>query len=55
MTQMTIHGYEGAGSPDRADALIVAYDGLFPKMTMRKPDISKFEWRSSGRGGFLAS
>lgn len=55
MTQMTIHGYEGAGSPDRADALVWLMTELFPKMTMRKPDISKFEWRSSGRGGFLAS
>lgn len=35
MTQMTIHGYEGAGSPDRVDALVWALSDLFPDMTER--------------------
>jgi phage terminase large subunit-like protein len=42
MTQMTIHGYEGAGSPDRADALVWLMTELFPDMVERVPDVSKF-------------
>ena len=33
MTQMTIHGYEGPGSPDRVDALVWAMTELFPDVT----------------------
>lgn len=32
MTQMTTFGYEGAGSPDRVDALVWAMSDLFPAM-----------------------
>lgn len=32
MTQMTTFGYEGAGSPDRVDALVWAMTDLFPSM-----------------------
>lgn len=32
MTQMTSNGYQGAGSPDRLDALVWAMTDLFPDM-----------------------
>lgn len=32
MLQMTSHGYEGSGSPDRLDALVWAMADLFPEM-----------------------
>jgi predicted phage terminase large subunit-like protein len=35
MTQMTTFGYEGAGSPDRVDALVWAMTDLFPAMVGR--------------------
>lgn len=50
MTQMTIHGYEGAGSPDRVDALVWLMTELFPGMTERVPDASKFVIAPSTRG-----
>lgn len=42
MTQMTTSGYEGDGSPDRVDALVWAMTELFPGMTERVADASKF-------------
>lgn len=42
MTQMTTHGYEGDNSPDRVDALVWLFTELFPDMTDRVPDASKF-------------
>lgn len=36
MTQMTVNGYEGEGSPDRVDALVWAMTELFPSMTERQ-------------------
>jgi predicted phage terminase large subunit-like protein len=36
MTQMTTFGYEGAGSPDRVDALVWAMTDLFPSMVSRQ-------------------
>jgi predicted phage terminase large subunit-like protein len=35
MTQMTTFGYEGAGSPDRVDALVWAMTDLFPSMVAK--------------------
>ena len=35
MTQMTTHGYEGDGSPDRLDAMVWAFTELFPGLTER--------------------
>lgn len=35
MTQMTTFGYEGAGSPDRVDALVWAMTDLFPAMVAK--------------------
>jgi phage terminase large subunit-like protein len=35
MTQMTLAGYEGTGSPDRLDALVWALTALFPAMVER--------------------
>lgn len=35
MTQMTVSGYEGDGSPDRVDALVWAFTTLFPAMTQK--------------------
>lgn len=32
---MSVHGYTGLKSPDRADAVIWAFTGLFPKMTKK--------------------
>jgi phage terminase large subunit-like protein len=37
MTQMTTFGYEGAGSPDRVDALVWAMTDLFPTMVGKTP------------------
>lgn len=42
MTQMTTNGYEGEGSPDRVDALVWALTELFPSMTERAVDPSRF-------------
>lgn len=50
MTQMTIHGYEGVGSPDRVDALVWAFTELFPDMTERVPDVSRFAIQRASRG-----
>jgi predicted phage terminase large subunit-like protein len=35
MTQMTTFGFEGAGSPDRVDALVWAMTDLFPSMVAK--------------------
>ncbi|HML69725.1 MAG TPA: terminase family protein [Clostridia bacterium] len=37
MTQMTVTGFEGDGSPDRVDALVWAMSELFPEMTRSRP------------------
>ena len=50
MTQMTIHGYEGDGSPDRVDALVWLMTELFPGMVERVPDVSKFMIPASAGG-----
>ena len=50
MTQMTTTGYEGDGSPDRVDALVWAFAELFPEMTERVPDVSKFVIPRSRKG-----
>lgn len=42
MTQMTTHGYEGDGSPDRVDALVWLMTELFPDMVERVPDAARF-------------
>ena len=42
MTQMTIAGFEGEGSPDRVDALVWAFTELFPSMTQPTVDASKY-------------
>lgn len=42
MTQMTTSGYEGEGSPDRVDALVWAMTELFPGMTERAVDPTRF-------------
>jgi phage terminase large subunit-like protein len=42
MTQMTQHGYEGTGSPDRLDALVWLMSELFPDIITEVPDASKF-------------
>jgi len=36
LTQMTVNGYEGAGSPDRADALVWAMTALFGDLVEEK-------------------
>lgn len=54
MTQMTIHGYEGDGSPDRVDALVWLMTELFPGMTERVPDASRFAI-SPRSGGWLGA
>lgn len=36
LTQMTVNGYEGAGSPDRADALVWAMTALFSDLVDEK-------------------
>jgi phage terminase large subunit-like protein len=42
MTQMTTAGFEGTGSPDRVDALVWAMTELFPGMTERQVDASRY-------------
>lgn len=42
MTSMTASGYEGAGSPDRVDAMVWALTELFPGMVERTPDVARF-------------
>jgi phage terminase large subunit-like protein len=42
MTQMTVNGYEGEGSPDRVDALVWALTDLFPAMVRPAADASRF-------------
>jgi phage terminase large subunit-like protein len=37
MTQMTVNGYEGDGSPDRLDAAVWALSALFPAMVSAPP------------------
>lgn len=54
MTQMTVHGYEGPGSPDRVDALVWLMTELFPGMVQPVVDVSRFEI-SGGRGGWLGA
>jgi phage terminase large subunit-like protein len=53
MTQFTNEGYQGDGSPDRADALVWACTELFPDMVETIPDVSRFY--ATGGAGFLAS
>lgn len=50
MTQFTNEGYQGEGSPDRADALVWACSELFPDMVETVPDVSRFT-STGGRGG----
>lgn len=50
MTQMTIHGFEGVGSPDRVDALVWAMTELFPDMTERVPDVARFAITRHSKG-----
>lgn len=52
MTQMTVHGYEGPGSPDRLDAMVWAFTELFPDMVDRVPDVARFEI-PRGAGGWM--
>jgi len=42
MTQMTVDGFQGDGSPDRVDALVWAMTELFPGMTQPVVDASRF-------------
>jgi phage terminase large subunit-like protein len=37
LCQITAAGYEGEGSPDRADALVWLFTELFPRMVKKKP------------------
>jgi phage terminase large subunit-like protein len=53
MTQMTVNGYEGAGSPDRVDALVWAFTELFPKMTSRRPNLEAL-LNAPATGGWMA-
>ena len=50
MTQMTQHGYEGQGSPDRLDALVWAFTELFPGMVDRPAQIDPNAYRRVGKG-----
>lgn len=55
MTQFTNHGYEGDGSPDRADALVWALTELFPDMVEEIPDASALDLMPSGGGGWMSA
>lgn len=43
MNQMTPDGFQGDGSPDRVDALVWAFTELFPGLTERITDVSRFD------------
>lgn len=49
MTQFTNEGYQGDGSPDRADALVWALTELFPDMVDSVPDASALTLKPRGR------
>lgn len=51
MIQMTTHGYEGKGSPDRVDALVWLMTELFPDMVDEIPDVSRFMIKPARRSG----
>lgn len=55
MTQMTVEGFQGEGSPDRVDALVWALTELFPGMTRKPVDASRFDIKPGGRGGWMAA
>ena len=54
MTQMTNHGFQGEGSPDRLDAMVWGFTELFPGMVDTVPDASRFEIRGA-RSGWQAA
>lgn len=54
MTQMTTSGFEGAGSPDRVDALVWAFTELFPDMTERTPNAALFAIPARGGRGWMS-
>lgn len=54
MTQMTPHGYEGQGSPDRVDALVWLMSELFPGMVERRPDPAQYRLPRQS-GGWLGA
>ena len=53
MTQMTVDGYQGDGSPDRVDALVWAMSDLFPDMVDTVPDTARFNIKRRSGGGWL--
>jgi phage terminase large subunit-like protein len=54
MCQITSAGYEGEGSPDRADALVWGFTELFPKLTKRPRENREYEGTSHvGPGGWM--
>ena len=53
LTQFTVAGYEGDGSPDRADALVWALTELFPDMVDKMPDASAFKMPRGRARGWL--
>lgn len=54
MTQMTVEGYQGEGSPDHVDAMVWAMTELFPSMVDTVPDAAKFKMRGRS-GGWLGA
>lgn len=50
MTQMTQHGYQGDGSPDRLDALVWACSELFPDMVDAPPKAEAYAYKPARRG-----
>ena len=55
MTQMTVEGYQGEGSPDRVDALVWAMSELFPDMVDTVPNAQRFNIKRRAGGGWLRS
>lgn len=52
MTQMTQHGYQGDGSPDRLDAMVWAFSELFPDMVRPAPKVEAYAYKPA-RGGWM--
>lgn len=52
MTQMTQHGFEGQGSPDRLDAMVWAFTELFPDMVEKPSKVEAYNYKPA-RGGWM--
>lgn len=55
MTQMTVHGYEGTGSPDRVDALVWALSDLFDDLADPITSVAPVRRLRAASGGWMGA